>query len=128
MRSVGVLREVSGTGVLYLRGVYDVLSIVGELDVSLGSVPLAVADSVSSAVSCARAVARTVPGAEASTDAGVAAVRGLGGGGGVRGDVSGLQVGDLGGVNDASVVGEGSGAVFHETCTENIYYIFNYSL
>lgn len=115
LRGVGVLGKVGSTGVLDLRGVYNVLSVVSELDVGLGSVPLAVAASVPSAVSCARTIARTVSTAEPGTEAGVAAVRGLGGGGRVRSDVGSLQVGDLGGVNDATVVGEGSWAVFHET-------------
>lgn len=120
LRSVGVLGEVGSTGMLDLRGVYNVLAVVSELDVGLGSVPFSVATSVTSAVSCTSTVSCTIASAEPGTNAGISTVSGLSSSCGVRGDVSGLQVGDLGSVNDATVVGERSRAVFQETCVKVI--------
>lgn len=107
--SSGVLGEVGGTRVLYLGRVDDVLSVVGELNVSLRASPLAVARGVSRAVSESTGVAE-------GSDGAVRSVRGVSVSVGVRGDVSGLKVGHLGCVDHAAVVSERRGTVLDETC------------
>lgn len=105
---VRVLGEVRSSGVLDLRGVDHVLAVVRELDVRRGAGPLAVAGGV-------------VRGGSVVRGRGGRGV--VGGGQGVRavgrvlqgGEVGGLQVGNLRGVDHATVVGQGSGAVFVET-------------
>lgn len=117
---VRVLGEVGGAGVSHLGRVLHVLAVVGELDVGRGSVPLAVTrgvpggrgvreTGVSQTTMGQTGVGQTGVGETGvSVTGGVRAMEGCGVGGGVLG----LQVGDLGGVDDATVVGEGSGAVF----------------
>lgn len=95
---------------LDLRGVDDVLSVVGELDVGRGSGPLAVAAGVASVLGDG-CQGSSVVGQRSDGAVGVGAVSGVGVSGGVRG----LQVCYLGGVDHATVMREGSGAVLQKT-------------
>lgn len=105
-----VLRKVGGARVLHLRGVYDVLSVVGELDVGRRAGPLAVTSGVASSVSegCGVRQWRDSPR--------VGTVGGAGVGSSMCSNVRGLQVSNLGGVDHTTVMGQGSGTIFKETC------------
>lgn len=91
---------------LDLRGVDDVLSVVGELDVSRGAGPLAVAGGVASVLGNG-GQGGSVVSQRSDRSVSVGTVSGVG----VSGGVSGLQVSYLGSVNHATVMCEGSGTV-----------------
>lgn len=107
-----VLREVGCSGVLYLRGVYNVLTVVSELNLGLGAGPFAVTCGVTRAVSEGTGVSERSKGCAVSEGP----VSSTGVSGSVGSDVSGLKVGHLGCVNNAAVVRQGSGAVLQKTC------------
>lgn len=114
MGGSGVLVKMGSSRVLDLRGVNHVLSIVSQLNVSWGTGPFSVVSVVSAGVSSLVSDGTCVRGGVVETD-GRASV----GGGVVGGGVGCFKVGYLGGVNDATIVSQGSGAVFVETCRRN---------
>lgn len=113
----GVLREVSGTSVLDLRGIHYVLTVVGKLNVSLGTSPFPITTGVASSI--ASTVASTDSGVgegSYSTVSSVGSVSCVGVSRAMGSDVSCLQVSYLRGVDNAAIMSKRCRAVFVKTC------------
>lgn len=110
---VSVLSEMSGASVLHLGRVHHILSVMRQLDVGGGPGPLVSVPGVGAGVPVGdgRVRGSVCDGARVAERGAVVRVR-------VRGQVRGLQVRHLRGVDDAAVVGERRRTVFVEACAE----------